>query len=80
MQAEEPLSETREEITADLVRAMHYTNDLIKRAAYAGLAVDVMTLKMYGAGGVIPQLSFAVRPAAAPTNQPEDAGLDSPAD
>ena len=62
-------SETREEITAELVRAMHYTNDLIKRAAYAGLTVDVMTLKMYGAGGVIPQLSFAVRPASPPSEK-----------
>ena len=50
-----------EEIVAELHRTMRYANDLLKRAAQAGLTVDVVTLRMYGAGRELPQLSFAVR-------------------
>lgn len=61
MQTNEETSECRETIAEELYRAMRYTNDLIKRAAHAGLAVDVMTLEMHRAEDKVPQLSLTVR-------------------
>ncbi|WP_421579770.1 hypothetical protein [Shinella sp. M31] len=52
-----------DDIAAELHRTMQHANDLIKRAAHAGLSVDFMMLNMHGADGAIPQISFAVKNA-----------------
>lgn len=52
-----------DEIAEELHRTMQHANDLIKRAARAGLSVDLVTLTMHGADGDIPQLSLAVKKA-----------------
>jgi hypothetical protein len=60
MDTDDEFWENPAEIADELHRTMHYANDLIKRAAHAGLSVDLIALTMHGARGEIPQMSIAV--------------------
>jgi len=57
---DEATQDYRENLKLELHRAMRHTNDLIRRAAQAGMTVDLQTLTIFRNSDPLPQISFSV--------------------
>jgi len=56
----EATQDYHEDLKLELHRAMRHTNDLIRRAAQAGMTVNMQTLTIFRNSAPLPQISFSV--------------------